>query len=221
MHTSVIPAILRPSLEDITEAVDRVSSVASYVQIDVVDGFYAPQCTWPYPLSGDLATFAQRLDNLRVSYELDLMIEKPEETLSVWLLTSVRRVIVHAGSTNRLAACVSMIKEAGREVYVALSIADDPAASLSPVLADLDGVQCMGIAQIGVQGEPYDDHVERVIRSVKELKPSLPVTVDGGVSLIHVPALRAAGVSQIAVGSALFSGDAEENFIRLSEAMLN
>ena len=219
MKCVVIPAILQTSFEGILDLVRRVDDLVSYVQVDVVDGMFAGSPTWPFTDSA-AADVVSRLDTLPVSYEIDLMMERPERILAVFLNTAVQRLIIHFSSTDQLSHCISKIKRAGKEAYVGLTI-DDSFDSFSSILDSVDGVQCMGIAQIGVQGEPYDDRVEELVRSVRSLHPSLPITVDGGVSLSHIPALLDAGVTQVAVGSALFSGDVDANFALLSEAMLS
>lgn len=220
MKSAVIPAILQTSFEGIVDSVQRVDDLASYVQVDVVDGVFAGAPTWPFTDSADIADLVSRLDTLSVDYELDLMIERPEKTLATWLTTVAQRFIIHFSSTDQLSHCIAAIRQKNREVYVGLCI-DDHIDSFSPFLDSIDGVQCMGIAQIGAQGEPYDDRVERLVRSVREAHPTLSITVDGGVSLSHIPALLDAGVTQVAVGSALFSGDIDANFALLSEAMQN
>ncbi len=212
---AIIPAILKTSFTEIADAAHSVSDFAAYVQIDIVDGLHAPDMTWPYT-TAVIQEEIGRLDNLPVTYELDLMIEKPERTLGLWLSTGAKRCIIHLTSTERLSECVRRVKEAGKEVYIGVTIADNLSA-LEPVINEIDGVQCMGIAHIGRQGEPFDDRVLALIRTVKDMKPALPINADGGVSINTAPMFADAGVSQFAVGSALFQGDRESNFLTLTE----
>lgn len=222
MDVSVTPAILKRSFDEIQDATRRVGRVADMVQVDVVDGSYADVSTWPFSVvaSGDdenhqhLFQEIQRLCMLKVSFELDLMICNPEDTLGLWLATDVSRVVIHRASTQYVTYCVSRVKDDGREVYLGLTC-DDVAESIASVAGAIDGVQCMGIERIGRQGEPYVARVEDLVRSIRALYPDLPVQVDGGVSVQNLSRLVAAGVTHVAAGSAIFNGDIEKNFFAL------
>ncbi|MCY4577199.1 MAG: hypothetical protein OXB96_02070 [Candidatus Kaiserbacteria bacterium] len=232
MKVSITPAILEKSFDAIQEAVGRVRGVAKLVQVDIVDGVYAPSASWPF-LSGDgkdaagsivhpsekeLADKAECLYGLRVPFELDLMIQSPEDSLGVWLLTDATRFIIHRASTQYVSYCVNRVKDDGREVYLGLT-AHDTLEGVASVLEVVDGVQCMGIAELGKQGEPYDERIETLIAAIHNAYPALPIQADGGVSVQTAPRLLAAGVTQFAVGSALFQGDVAENLTTLQQAV--
>ena len=221
MKKCIQPAILEESFDKISDAIGCVSDVADTVQIDVVDGVYAPTVTWPFidladssdvsAVNKGLIREVQRLYTLQTTFELDLMIQNPEDTLGVWLMSDAARFVIHRLSTQYVTYCINRIKEDGREVYIGLT-SDDTLSALEPFVEAIDGVQCMGIAQIGKQGEPYHEGIELLIRSIRGTYPDLPIQVDGGVSLQTIPRLLEAGVTQFAVGSALFAGDIEKNF---------
>lgn len=221
MKTVIVPAILEKSFDAVREAVERARGVAKAVQVDVVDGVYAPHASWPFSADGDasvarlsekeLAEKAECLYDLRVPFELDLMVQSPEDSLGVWLLTDATRLIIHRASTQYVSYCVNRVKDDGREVYLGLTTADT-VAGVASMLDLVDGVQCMGIAEIGKQGEPYDERIETLIADIHAAYPKLPIQVDGGVSAQTIPRLLSAGVKQFAVGSALFRGDVKENF---------
>ena len=230
MKTVIVPAILEKSFDAIREAVERARGVAKAVQVDVVDGVYAPDASWPFWADGDggasvarlsekeLAEKAECLYDLRVPFELDLMVQSPEDSLGVWLLTDATRLIIHRASTQYVSYCVNRVKEDGREVYLGLTAADT-VDGVASVLEIVDGVQCMGIAEIGKQGEPYDERIETLIADIHKAYPKLPIQADGGVSAQTMPRLLSVGVKQFAVGSALFRGDVKENFSVLQESV--
>ena len=229
MKAVIVPAILEKSFDAIQEAVDRARGVAKSVQIDVVDGVYASNATWPFLSGGEggsvahlsekeLADKAECLYGLRIPFELDLMVQSPEDSLGVWLLTDASRLIIHRASTQYVSYCVNRVKDDGREVYLGLT-ASDTVAGVASVLEIVDGVQCMGIAEVGKQGEPYDERIETLIADIREAYPALSIQVDGGVSVQTMPRLLSVGVEQFAVGSALFQGDVKENFSALQGAV--
>ena len=216
MRKGIVPAVLKESLVAIEEAVSAVRDLVPYVQIDIVDGIHAPTVTWPFP-DGVSPSVLSRLHNLRTAFELDLMIHRPEEHLDTLFSSGADRYIIHLSSTGDLERCVDRITGVGSEAAVALCIGDS-ADAISAVSDRISAVQCMGIAEVGRQGEPFDPRAVPLIRAVRERYPSLPISVDGGVSVPYIPELRDAGVSQFVVGSALFSGDVESNFAALSSA---
>ena len=233
MKVSITPAILETSFNAISEAVDRVKGVAASVQVDVVDGVYAANATWPFLVDKDtdgggedfvhlsekqLAEKAECLYGLRVPFELDLMIQSPEDSLGVWLLTDATRFIIHRTSTQYVSYCVNRVKEDEREVYLGLTV-HDTFDGVSSVLDIVDGVQCMGIAELGKQGESYDERIETLVAEIRAAYPSLSIQIDGGVSVQTIPRLLEAGATQFAVGSALFQGDVQENFMALQESV--
>ena len=69
----------------------------------------------------------------------------------------------------------------------------------------VDFVQCMGIANIGFQGEEFD---ERVLNQIKELRSQykeLIISVDGSVNEITAPLLVKAGANRLVIGSAVMN----------------
>ncbi|MDE0243569.1 MAG: thiamine phosphate synthase [Candidatus Kaiserbacteria bacterium] len=218
MKPEIIPAILAESFDDIAQSVYRVDDLFSRVHIDIVDGVHAPGQTWPYASGETVDAAVQRLHNITLSHDLDLMIDRPEEVLDQWLLSGARRVSVHLSSTRHIKRCLQQVRDAGSEAYVGVVI-DDDISTLETVSDHLDGIQCMGIKDIGRQGEPYDRRVLNLMQAVQDLCPGVPVAVDGGVSPKTIPELIEAGASCLAVGSALFRGDVSGNTDAIESAM--
>jgi len=145
------------------------------------------------------------------------MVSDVEETLDLWLSVNAKRYIIHLSSTKNILKCINLIRESGKEVYIGVSIGDD-VSILKECIEHIDGVQCMGISNIGSQGEPYDSRVFQLIESVKEINSDIPISVDGGMSVNTISMLSCLGISQFVVGSALYKGDVEKNFTELLKA---
>ncbi len=205
-HHIIIPAVLEKTFQDIITAIARVSAKSQHVQIDIVDGVFTGNPTWPFFDMNEVHHVRTVLETVPTTYELDLMIEKPEKTLPLWLSTSAQRLIFHLGSTQEMERCLTETKKSGKEVVVALLPQHDVTALVA--WRDLlDGVQCMGIETIGQQGIPFSERVFDTIRAVQTIIPTVPIGVDGGVSLDTIVRLRDAGVTRFAIGSALFQAD--------------
>jgi pentose-5-phosphate-3-epimerase len=81
----------------------------------------------------------------------------------------------------------------------------------------INWVQCMGIEKIGFQAQPFDARVLENIKKIKEMYPSILVSVDGGVNLNTAAQLVEAGADRLVVGSALFTSDSiSDTLVKIS-----
>lgn len=211
----VIPAVLVPTRKALDDTLARLDGLFDLVQVDAVDGRFVGPATWPYAEPSELAALKRGepfplLGHFK--YEVDLMIEAPEETIGMWIEAGVSRLLVHIESVRSMTKLIDCLAtKYGHEkdfapgllsLGVALNI-DTDAAVLEPFIESIDYVQFMGIARIGVQGQPFDKRVLRKIEAFRKAHPDMPIQVDGGVSLESAPELLAAGVDKLCVGSAL------------------
>lgn len=213
---AIIPAILPTSRADLNEKLKRLAGIRSEVQIDIVDGRFIAPATWPYltdtnsePLSeeDDLA----ELDPFK--FEVDLMVENPEEVIGRWIRAGATRITVHAETTHNLYGVIEEFqtryghdKDFAPELLsfgLALNITTDTAL-IEPFIDTCDYVQFMGIAHIGKQGEPFDERVIPKLHQFHRKYPDMPIQVDGGVSRETAGKLLEAGASRLVVGSALW-----------------
>jgi ribulose-phosphate 3-epimerase len=139
------------------------------------------------------------------------MVAEPERVVTDWVRVGVKRIIVHVESSKYIAAALmrgrAAAEERGRaaEFGLAINTTTDNAA-LDPYLNDIDFIQCMGIENIGYQGQPFDERVLAKIRALRAEQPSITISVDGGVNFETAPLLIDAGANRLVSGSAIFSG---------------
>ena len=232
----LIPAIMPRSFSELREALETISGLAETVQIDVMDGIFVPEKSWPYT-DGDyegFLTLAEGRDSFpqheTVDFEADLMVANPEEEILKWIRAGARRVIVHYESTASFERIISLFKDRMHEKELAdayskpieLGVALDiktPNELLDPWMRDVNFVQCMGIARIGYQGEPFDERVIQKIKEFREKYPDVTISVDGGVSLETAPRLIRAGANRLVVGSAIWKSSDIEGTIEAFKKM--
>lgn len=218
----IIPAILPKDFAEIDDKVSMVQGSVKTVQIDICDGQFVPSATWPYKKHDD--TFDKLLAEEvglpfweNVNYEFDLMVNKPEEVVEQWLMVGASRIILHVESNGDIASAISKVKDSV-EIGLAINI-ETPIDVIEPYKDDIKFIQCMGIDNIGFQGQKFDEQVIDKIKEIKAKYPDLVVSVDGGVSLESAPSLIEAGASRLIVGSAIFNADnifeAVQDFRRL------
>ena len=229
----IIPAILPSSLEDLREKLSLMDGLAPLVQIDVADGKFVSSKTWPYTEGGpqEFTRITEEEEGLpfwhSIDFEMDLMVAEPEAIIENWIRAGVRRVIVHIESAKHFPELIDTLEarfrgpehlEGSVELGVAFGI-DTPNQLLEPFLGRVDFVQCMGIAEIGYQGQPFDERVIEKVRDLRERFPHMPLSVDGGVSMEVAPALIAAGATRLVVGSALFESADIEKTLKAFQAL--
>lgn len=213
--STIIPAVLVPSRKALDETLMRLDGLVDTVQVDIVDGIFVGPPTWPYAEPAELSILKAggEFPALgRFKFEVDLMVQNPEKTVGAWIDAGVSRVLLHIETVRDFAGVVSELqKKYGHEkgfasdllsLGVAINI-DTDTKVLEPFIDSIDYVQFMGIARIGVQGQPFDTRVLQKIAAFRKAHPKMPIQVDGGVSLETAPSLLDAGVTKLCVGSAL------------------
>jgi pentose-5-phosphate-3-epimerase len=65
----------------------------------------------------------------------------------------------------------------------------------------------MGIAHVGAQGNPFDERILSDIADIHAKLPTLPISIDGHVSMFTLPMLKNAGATRFVVGSAILHAD--------------
>ncbi|MCX6716384.1 MAG: hypothetical protein NTV72_00430 [Candidatus Taylorbacteria bacterium] len=204
----IIPAILPKDFHELEEKMSLVKGAVSFVQIDVMDKTFTQDATWPYRKPDD--NFRAILAEERgmpfweeMDFEADLMIKKPEEVVEDWIMAGAVRLIIHANSTENLDELIKNLS--GRvEIILGLEI-DTDISIIDKYIEQIQGVQCMGIAKIGFQGQPFDERVVEKVRLIRSKYPSLPISVDGGEDLEHGKLVMEAGATRLVCGSYIYN----------------
>lgn len=215
MNSPIIPAIMPQNFEDIEIEVSMVKRYVSYVQLDLMDGKFAPEKTWPFHYGTDYNLTALTKEEISLpfwedmNYELDLMVARPEEHLDTWLGIGAGRVIFHYASIHDWEKIKNI--EHGIRNFVQIGLAVTVHDNLEDVYTYLDDnlfdfVQVMGIAQIGYMGEPFEAQCLDIIKQLKNRYPDLTITIDGGVSRDTLGELSAVGVERFVSGSGVYGG---------------
>ncbi len=208
MH--IVPAILPKDFKDILEKLELVKGVADTVQIDIVDGKFAPSKTWPYIGDhGEITALMNEQEGFPFwqdfDFEFDLMVGKPEEAVPFWVRAGASRVIVHIESTPP-DTLSDILKEWKHVVDIGLALKPaTPLEKLETFLHEVSFVQCMGNDRVGFQGVTLDEAIVLSrIAHLRQKHPELTISVDIGVNLETAPRLIDAGADRLVAGSAVF-----------------
>lgn len=214
--TEIIPAVMPKDLSDLESTVARVLGTAKWVQIDVMDGKYVPPVDWPFPdIHRAASTLLSEEEGLpywdEVNYEFDLMISNPEKFAEDFVRMGGERIIFHYESADKekIWEAVRKVQDLSTEVGIAIDIAT-PNDVLDEFLTDehpINFVQLMGIAQIGYQGQPFDERVIPKIKALIEKYPDIIISIDGGVNFDSAPLLLDAGANRLVAGSVILKSE--------------
>jgi ribulose-phosphate 3-epimerase len=208
----IIPAIIPKSLEHLRQTIDRVA-FSKTVQIDVVDGKFAPFISWPYEPSARVIDAKEILNHIEA--EIDLMVSDPLTAAADWISAGAKALVFHFESLDKPDDAIALAHDAGVKVAFALNN-DTELLNLYPFIDSLDFVQLMGIKDIGTQGQPFDNRVLERIATLSALFPDLPISVDGSVNGDTINNLKVAGARRFVVGSAILkSNDPEAKYQEL------
>jgi len=202
----VIPAIIPKSLDDLKTKLELLS-FAKALQIDLVDGKFVSNSSWPYQPSGNVEEIAPFLTKNEI--EVDLMVSDPMQAVTDWIQTGAKRIVFHIESlSGNISVLPIFLTEKKGSLLFGLAINNDtPLEQLYSFMDQIDFVQLMGIASIGKQGEPFDNRVIDRVTTIRSLYPNLEISIDGAVDQTNISALKNAGANRFVVGSAILNSN--------------
>ena len=177
------------------------------VHVDILDGRFVPSINFGIPLVGALRKETDLI------LDVHLMVEDPDRYVEEFARAGADIITVHAEACTHLHRTIQHIKSMGKRAGAALNPAT-PAAALSCVLEDLDLILVMSVNP-GFGGQKYIPYSTEKLKELKEIRKerglSFDIEVDGGVNLANAKEIMAAGANMLVAGSAVFSGDLEDN----------
>ncbi len=195
----IVPAIIPKSEEEVV-ALTKTLTFPKEFHLDVVDGKFVQNISWPYKPSGEPIAIKPHTD--KYTLEVDLMVENPIKAAREWIKAGADMLVFHIETVD-LASFVDFVEHVGN-VSVGVSFhGDTPTEALFPYLTHADYVQIMGIHTIGLQGQPFDERVFEKIEIIHRKFPNIAISVDGSVNKNTIARLEKAGVDRVIVGSAI------------------
>jgi ribulose-phosphate 3-epimerase len=215
----IIPAVMPRSASEIESAVLKLSDDIETLQIDIMDGKYTRDSTWPFD-DGDSTLSLDIFKNFKI--ELDLMVRDPLRAVDDLQQMPIKRVIVHRGALANIETLNEICKKLSEkyEVGVAITI-NDSVDDLYQYDDCVDTMQVMGIPFVGVQSMPFDARSVTLIEKVADVLPTCHINVDGGMKPQTAKQVVRAGATRIVSGSFLLSEDSDfkENLQNLRDAV--
>jgi ribulose-phosphate 3-epimerase len=212
--TEVIPAILAKDFEELREKLAKVVGVTHLVQVDICDGKFVPSVSWP--MGGrdtkSVEVILAEEEGLpywdSLDFEFDLMVQDAYKQFEFFTRLGAKKIVFHLEAEGEgfkeFLEGLDMYTRDNIQIGLALNTTTG-IEKLSPFINLIDFVQCMGIAKIGYQGEPFDERVLEQIKNLRSKYPELIISIDGSVNETTAPLLVEAGANRLIVGSLLMN----------------
>jgi len=187
--TEVTPAVLAEDFQELNEKLAKFINTTKIVQIDICDGKFTPSISWPMQAKDQLGvqSILDEEDGLpfwdKIDYEFDLMVLNAHKKFDFFARLGAKRIVFHLEAETEsdfkdfLESIDPYLKD-NIEIGLAINTTTD-IEKLSPFINCIDFIQCMGIENIGFQGEPFDDRVIDQIKNIKEKYPEIKIKKSG------------------------------------------
>ncbi len=227
-NTEINAAILEEDFAEIEAKLGRSRDLVDIAQVDICDGKYVPSKTFMYNSNLYEALMLKKaVEGNRSILELDMMVDwsithvnrnfftdlfgsyKVDWLALLTVLKPARIVLHHSSITNEnLDTVFNTIDPTQTELGLGIHLDDE----LEEVVIRFDAypftyVQIMGIEKVGYGGQGQSGKLIPYIEAFKALRPDTPISIDGGVKLENVKALKDAGATRMTLGSGLFGTD--------------
>jgi ribulose-phosphate 3-epimerase len=199
----IAPSILSADFTNLADEVERVSQVADWIHVDVMDNHFVPNLTLGLPVVEALVKAST------LPIDCHLMIDEPDLHAPAYAEVGAASVTFHIEAASAPVRLARQLRSAGARAGMALK----PATPIEPyadLLTEVDMVLLMTV-EPGFGGQPFLEVVLPKIRRTRELlsdrESSVWLQVDGGVTAATIERAAEAGADVFVAGSAVFGAD--------------
>ncbi len=191
----VISSINARTLKEVKEKIRLVEPYVQWCHLDVTDGIFSTHETWRNPKDLlDLET------NLNI--EVHLMVSNPDEVIDDWLISPIKRVIIHSEAVHDFDRIREKCRDRGIELGVAIN-PETPAEAFGPYIGKADVFLFLTVPP-GPSGNPMHENTIGKITSFRKYCQECIIEVDGGVNEETGAAAVKAGANLLTAGKYIF-----------------
>jgi ribulose-phosphate 3-epimerase len=215
----IAPSILAADFASLGDAIRTVELAGvRTLHVDVMDGHFVPNISIGVPVVASLRKAT------RMTLDVHLMIENPEQYIEAFAEAGADMISVHQEATPHLDRALAMIRERGCRPGVVINPAT-PVATLSEVLDKVDHVLVMSVNP-GFGGQSFIPGATRKIGELRAIRErqgqNFKIEVDGGIGPENVAEVVRAGAQILVAGTSVFHtqdpADAVRSLLHLARA---
>ena len=203
--TEIIPSINAPTFPEVQALIATVEPHVSWCHLDVTDGIFSKHLTWHDP--ADLS-----LLDTKLNVEVHLMVQEPEKIIEHWLVSPIKRVIVHLEASKDIDLIVEKCKQAGIECGLAIR-PDTFWGTLEPWFEKVNFFQFLAVNP-GPSGQQMNEEIVDKIAHLREACPLCIIEVDGGINPDTAKRARETGANLLVSSGYIFSHSDIESAIK-------
>ena len=189
----VVPAILTDDPKALETMVRLAESFTNYVQFDIMDGSFVPSRSIGWKHLADLP--------VQLKWEAHLMVFQPENQLPYFQRAGAQRVFFHYEATDTHQKVISLARDLGLEIGLAVN-PETPISAILPLVAKLDSILFMAVNP-GFYGAKFIPEVLNKITEFRRTHPDVEIGIDGGIKESNIKLIAQNGIDCIYVGSAI------------------
>jgi ribulose-phosphate 3-epimerase len=197
----VSPSVAKANFLELGKDLEAaVAGGAEWLHFSVQDGRMVPKISFGAPI---VASCRKAFPD--TIFDVKLGCIEPEHRIADFVKAGADVISVHPEATVQLGAVINMIDQAGCAPGVVLN----PGTSVSSVEHVLDQCQVAVVMLVnpGYGGPKYIKQAVEKIKQLREMKPHLFISVDGGVSESNAPELIEAGANVLVAGGGVFKAE--------------
>lgn len=210
----IVPTILTSDFNEFSRKIKLAKGIVERVQIDVIDGKFAPKKTVTLEGIRDLVDAGPPalvpsgtgpVGGLRL--DLHLMVDKPEDWVNRSLELLPDRIIGQVEMMSDPKEFVSRVVEGGVEAGIALDL-ETPVESVAEEIYHLaDLILILGV-KAGMGGQEFAGRALKKIEQVKKIVGDLvKIGVDGGLNEKNIISCRKMGAEIFYIGNGFWGAE--------------
>lgn len=194
----ILPSLLAADSMALGEEITAVTQAGIHtLHLDIMDNHYVPNLSFGPHIAFQIK---QRFPALHL--DIHLMVSPVDALIEAFAEAGATRISIHPEATQHVDRSLARIQALGCQAGLALN----PSTSLESMRwcqHHVDFVLLMTVNP-GFGNQSFIPEMLPKIKALRQTYPTLPITVDGGVSEKNIRSLAHAGATQFVVGSAIF-----------------